>query len=152
MQIIKNEISVKLIHNHLSFGLKVCPVVACPPLIHIAPQIKLAAFIIKTMGNLVEDNSAHPSIVHSIIDRNVEKRRLHDGSRKDDLIFSEVGIGIHGLRRHVPLQPIDRLSVFRDVPTSFKLISPKDILKVGIPLNLEFRVMPTLVRITELAA
>ena len=101
---------IKPVNKDLCAGVIVLLIFFCPPVLHIAIFIKLAALIIKTVAHLVANYGANSSIVSCIINLWVEEWRLKNSCREVDTVRSWVIISIDSLWCHVPFLLVNRLT------------------------------------------
>src|SRR6185437_11486126 len=98
--------------NAPSTFFKLCAVGVSPPVAEVAFSIKLAALVVKAMGQFVANDYANAAEVHSSVCSFVKERRLQDSGREVDVIIWRAVIGIHGGRAHAPLFLVERLADF----------------------------------------
>ena len=77
--------------------------------------VEAAALVVEAVADLVADHRADRAVVHRIVRRQVEERRLENRGGEDDLVLDGVVVRVDRLRRHQPLVAIDRLAELADL-------------------------------------
>ena len=73
-------------------------------------RVELAALIVEAVDDFVSDDHADGAVVHGIIFRGIEKRRLQNSGREVNGVQLRIVIGVDGGRSHRPLGAIDGLA------------------------------------------
>ena len=93
---------------------------------------------------------ADGAVVDRVVGRRIEKRRLQDAGRKDDLVERRIVIRVDRRRRHVPFVAIDRLAELRQPVAPLEGLGPRDVLHVRVGQDLQLRVIAPGLRISDL--
>lgn len=91
-----------------------------PPVAQHAVTVEAAAFVVEAMADFMADHGADGAVVQRVVGRDIEKRRLQDGSGKDNLVERGVVVGVDRLWRHCPFLPVQRLTRRRCQTLPFK--------------------------------
>ena len=95
--------------HHLDALLEALAILVAPPAAQVAFLVILGTLVVESVGHLVTDHHTDGAIVEGIVCLHVEEGRLQNAGGEADLVGRRVVIGIHRLRRHVPLVAIDGL-------------------------------------------
>ena len=88
-------------------------IVGRPPVAQVALGVGAASLIVEAVRDFVADHGADAAVVHRVVGREIEERRLQNAGGEDDLVHRRVVIGVDRRRRHVPFAAIDRLAELR---------------------------------------
>ena len=125
-------------------------VARCPPVAQVAVAVELAALVVEAVADLVADHHANAAVVQRVVSRRVERRRLQEGRREDDLVHRRVVVGIDGLRRHRPFVVVDGLAEPVDRPLPGEFICAHGIADRVPRFDAQRRVVDPAVRIAHL--
>ncbi len=81
-----------------------------PPVAQIAGAVGLRALVVEAVAHFVADHRADAAVIDRRIGRDVEERRLENGSREHDLVEGRVVVGVDRLGQHEPFGLVDRLA------------------------------------------
>ena len=76
--------------------------------------------VVETVTDFVSDDRADTSVIGRVIRLDIEKRRLQDGGREDNLIPLRVVISVDSLRGQEPFRLVNRSIQLVEVATVFK--------------------------------
>ncbi len=96
------------------------------------------------------DDRADAAVVDRVVGVHVEEWRLQDRGGEHDLVHAGVVVGIHGLRRHVPLAAVDRAAELGDLAIVLDLVGAHHVADQIIGLHRQLRVVLPFVRIADL--
>src|SRR5215831_11258122 len=99
----EGPIGVELRRESFAGRLEMLEVFLRPPIGKPALGVKLAALIVKTVTDLMADNSSNRTVVVRSIGIRIEKRRLKNRGRKIQCVLHGEIYGVHRLRSHPPL-------------------------------------------------
>ena len=103
------------------------------------------------MGHFVPDHHADGAVVHRIVGIRVVERRLQNSRREADFVGRRVVVGVHRLRRHAPLVPVDRFAVLVEVVLRGPDAGVTQVLVVALRrIDRQRRVVLPLVRVADL--
>ena len=139
----RNKAAV-LVVDTLGALVEVLGIVPGPPVVQVAFRVKLAAFVVEAVRELVAHDPALGSIIHRVILRRIKVGRLQNACREVDAVHLRVVIGIHRRRRHLPLGAVHRLTDLCDVACGSELGRALSIAEVVIANNLQARIVPPL--------
>ena len=122
-----------------------------PPVREISIAIILAAFIVKTMADLMTDHSPDATVVGRIIGLGIKEWRLQNRGRKHDLIHTGVVVRIHSLRSHAPLFTVDWFMQSIDLPKMLCSRGPHHVAQQIALRNFQLGIVSPFVRITNLS-
>ena len=133
-------------------GLEAGLVLRGPPFAQHAGAVGLAALVVEAVADLVADDAADAAVVHGRVRVRVEKRRLQDRGREDDLVLGWRIVGVHRLGRHAPLVVVDRpaQAVHPEVP--LEGARAQHVADHVVRPDLQTRIITPLVRIADLDA
>ena len=77
---------------------------------HITVFVVLSSLVVKSMGHFVTDDHADRTIVEGVVCLWVKERGLKDAGRETDFVGGWIIIGVDGLRIHIPVVFVNRLS------------------------------------------
>ena len=76
------------------------------------------------------DHGSNGAVVHRVVDRGVEIRRLEDAGGEHDLVERRVVVGIDGRRRHPPFGPVHRMAHLSELALLLEFARPQHVLPV----------------------
>ena len=96
------------------------------------------------------DGAAGIAVVRGIVHARVIQRRLQHSGWKVDVIHLRVVVGVHRLRRHLPLGSVERLADLVELPVRFKGDGMHCILEIVAARNRDAAVVAPAIRIANL--
>ena len=124
-------------------------VVGCPPVAQRAVGVDLAALVVEAVRQFVADHAADRAVVDRRIGIRIEDRRLQDSGRKHDVAQRAV-VGIVGLRRHAPVEAIDRPVQAADEERPVGRRGARDVADQIVVAHDDVRVVARMIRIADL--
>ena len=146
----ENLVGVILRHQLLGQRLERLAVGVGPPFIEAAALVIFGALIVEMVADLMADDRADSAIIDRRVGVGIEERRLQDGGRKDDLLHSEIGVGVDRHRGHPPLPPPDRCPKLGNIIVVRPFDGAKRVAERVAGTNLERRIILPAVGIADL--
>ena len=112
----------------------------------------MATLVVEAVSHLMTDNHTDGTIVKGIISSRIKERGLKDSCREADLVGGRVIVSIHGLRSHIPLIIVHRLtSLLLNLLGSPETVALHHVLKVSLlRIDIQSAHILPLVRIADL--
>src|SRR5579871_1053185 len=73
-----------------------------PPVVEVALRIEVAGLVSETVRQFMADHQSDAAEIYGIVYLRIEKRRLQNARREDDLVVVGTVVGIHFRWRHAP--------------------------------------------------
>ena len=106
--------------------------------------------VVEPVGELVADGHPGVPVARSVVHLRVVERRLEDAGREVHVVHRGAVIGVHRLRRHVPLAAIHRLADLRQQARRLELHRPRDVAAEVVASELDRRIVTPPVRVADL--
>ena len=121
-----------------------------PPVPVGAGRVEPAALVVEGVGDLVRDDHSDAPVVEGVVRVGVEHGRLQDAGREDDLVAERVEVGVHRVRRHLPLARVHGAGDAGELAFGLEACRPQAVPRVGVAGDQQSRPVPPLVRIADL--
>src|SRR5687768_242710 len=107
---VEHGVSIVLVGDQRRPLLELLEVLGAPPVLEVPLSVELRALVVEAVTHLVTDHASHPTVVHGIVRRWREERRLQDSRGEDNFVQLRIVVRIDGRRSHPPLSPVERLA------------------------------------------